>query len=211
MIPEVFHCEQGTPEWYAARLGIPTASCFATVMAKGKEGGVSLTRKKYMNQLAGEILTGRPMDNYENNDMVRGSQQEDDARNLYAFLHDEIITQVGFVRNGQKGASPDSLVGSGGGLEIKSALPHIQIERILRGSCPPEHVAQVQGNIWVCEREWWDFCSYCPDLPLFRVRVMRDDAYIQKLSSAVDIFNEDLAAVVETVRRYGGTELSEAA
>ena len=202
---QIIECDQGTDEWYAARLGIPTASCFATVMAKGKDGGDSKTRADYMRKLAGETLTGQPMDSYSNAHMERGKEWEPDARNLYAFMHDCEPQLIGFIRNGLKGCSPDSLIGNDGGLEIKSAAAHVQVERLLANRLPPEHRAQVQGNIWVAEREWWDFASFCPKLPLFVIRVHRDDEYIAKLSDAVDAFNDELAAMVESVRRLGGS------
>jgi hypothetical protein len=201
---QVVECDQGTEEWYAARLGIPTASCFATIMAKGKDGGASKTRADYMKKLAGEILTGEPMESYSNGYMERGKLMEDEARNLYAFMKDVEPQLIGFIRNGQKGCSPDSLVGTMGGLEIKSAAAHIQIDRLLADQLPAEHRAQVQGNIWIAEREWWDFISYCPKTPLFVTRVHRDEDYISKLSAAVDQFNDELAAIVERVRRMGG-------
>lgn len=208
---EIFDCDQGSPDWFACRLGIPTASEFATVMAKGKDGGASLTRAKYMRQLAGEIITGELAESYSNAHMDRGKAMEDEARETYAFIHDADIRRVGFIRNGQKGGSPDSLIGANGGLEIKTALPHIQIERLIRDDLPPEHKAQVQGNIWVSEREFWDFVSYWPKLPLLVKRVYRDDLYIKHLSEAVDAFNEELAALVERIRSYGRMPIDQSA
>ena len=203
MAPRIIDCEQGTPEWFAARLGIPTASEFSTVMAKGKDGGKSLTRKTYMLKLAGEVLTGEPMESYSNAHMDRGKEQEAEAREAYELMKDVDCQLVGFIRNGDRGCSPDSLIGEDGGLEIKTALPHIQVERLLRGDLPPEHRAQVQGNMWVTERAWWDFVSYCPRLPLLIVRVPRDDGYIATLAGAVKEFNAELASVVEAVRTAG--------
>lgn len=195
---EIFDMEQGTELWLSARLGLPTASRFATVMAKGE----GKTRSEYMRKLAGEILTGEPMDSYTNVHMERGRDMEDEARGDYAFIHDAEIVRVGFIRNGQKGASPDSLVGDKGGLEIKTAAAHIQIERLLRGELPPEHKAQVQGNLWVAEREWWDFVSYWPRLPLLKVRVTRDEPYIKTMSVEIDRFNDELAEMVERIRAF---------
>lgn len=203
---QVIDVEQGSSEWYAARLGIPTASKFATVMAKGKQGGSSVTRSEYLRKLAGEIITGEPMDNYSNSHMERGSAQEDEARDLYAFMNDCDPQRVGFVLNGERGCSPDSLIGNDGGLEIKCALPHIQIDRLLRGVLPPEHKAQVQGCIWLCERKFWDFVSYCPKLPLLVVRVMRDDDYIADLSKAVDQFNSELTQLVGQIMAFHAKE-----
>jgi hypothetical protein len=196
---EVFDTiEQGTDAWLQKRLGIPTASKFATVMAKG-EGKI---RSEYMRKLAGEILTGEPMDSYTNAHMERGKAMEDEAREAYAFINEVEPIRVGFIRNGDRGASPDSLLGNDGGLEIKTALPHIQIDRLLAGKLPPEHRAQVQGNIWVAERDWWEFVSYWPRLPQLTVRVPRDDEYIRNMAGEVERFNDELASLVERIRNY---------
>jgi hypothetical protein len=203
MTVQIINCDQGEAEWFAARMGIPTASEFHTVMAKGKSGGESLTRKAYLNKLAGEILTGEPMENYTNAAMDRGKMMEDEARDLYAFIKSVEPERVGFLRNGNAGCSPDSLIGANGGLEIKSAAAHVQIERLRRNELPPEHKAQVQGALWITGREWWDFTSYCPKLPLMIARVPRDDGYIANLAGAVDQFNTELNEIVEFVRRYG--------
>lgn len=196
---EIFDCDQGSEAWFECRRGLPTASKFATVMAKGE----GKTRSEYMRKLAGEILTGEPSEQFSNIHTDRGNEMEDEARETYAFINDADIQRVGFIRNGNKGASPDSLVGADGGLEIKTALPHIQIDRLERDRLPPEHKAQVYGNIWLAEREWWDFVSYWPRLPVLTVRVYRDEEYIKTLSDEIDRFNDELAALVERISRYG--------
>jgi hypothetical protein len=200
---QIIDCEQGSPEWFTARMGIPTASEFKTVLAVKKEAREKITRQAYMRKLAGEVLTGLPMESYSNGDMQRGKDMEDEARDLYALLTDVDPMRVGFIINHGAGCSPDSLIEEAGGLEIKSALPHIQIERLESGELPAEHRAQVQGNIWLAEREWWDFASYCPRLPLFVKRINRDDGYIATLAGAVNQFNEELAALIERMRSYG--------
>jgi len=190
--------EQGSEVWMRARLGIPTASNFSTVLAKGD----GKTRGKYLRKLAGEILTGEPAEQFSNIHTERGNAMEDEARETYAFINDAEIQRVGFIRNGNRGASPDSLVGTNGGLEIKTALPDIQIDRLERGRLPPEHRAQVQGNLWISEREWWDFVSYWPKLPILQVRVYRDEEFIRTLSDEINRFNDDLAVLVERIRNY---------
>lgn len=198
---QIVECDQGSDEWFRARMGIPTASEFHTVMAAGRGGGESKTRRTYMLKLAGEVLTGEPMDSFCNHHTERGKEMEPDARNLYAFMRDVEPQLVGFIRNGQKGCSPDSLVGADGMLEIKTKLPHLQVDCLLGDRVPPEHRAQCQGALWVAEREWIDFVSYWPGLPLFVTREHRDEEYIAKLAAAVDEFNGELAEMVERVRR----------
>lgn len=202
MTLQIFNCEQGTPEWYAARLGIPTASEFDTVMAKGKGGGESKTRRTYMLKLAGERITMQPMYSYSNDHMERGKEMEGEARDLYAMVSEVEPVQVGFLRRGEAGASPDSLIGDNGMLEIKTKLAHLQLECLLDDELPSEHKAQCQGQLWIAEREWVDFVSYWPGLPLFVRRVFRDDVYIKQIETAVGVFNGELAQLIDRVRQY---------
>jgi hypothetical protein len=199
---QILNFEQGSPEWYAARLGIPTASEFKTIIGVKKDAKDKVTRQIYMRKLAGEILTGEPMESYSNGHMDRGREMEDEARNLYCFECNMEPQRVGFIRNGNTGCSPDSLIGTDGGLEIKTALAHIQIDCLDRDEFPPEHRFQVQGNLWLAEREWWDFVSYWPKLPLLVKRVYRDESCIKDIAAAVDQFNSELHEMVTRLRAY---------
>jgi hypothetical protein len=198
--------EQGTPEWHIARAGIPTASEFSTVMASGRGGGESKTRRTYMLKLAGEILTGEPSEGYGNGHMDRGHLLEPEARALYAFMADAEPEQVGFIRNGPKGCSPDALIGDAGMLEIKTKLPHLLLDCLIRDEFPADHKAQCQGALWVAEREWIDIAVYWPKLPLFIKRAYRDEEYITRLAESVEQFNAELAEIVAAIRRIGGLE-----
>lgn len=206
----ILDCDQNSPEWLAARRGMPTASRFADILAKGQ----GITRRKYLYTLAGEILTGECAESYSNPHMERGHEMEADARNLYAFDRDADPKLVGFMwRDGcagrhAAGCSPDALLGDAGMLEIKSKLPHLQLEVLERDTLPPEHKAQVQGQLWVSGREWCDFVSYWPRLPLFVTRVERDEPYIETLAQAVADFCGELNALVT---KYSPQELERAA
>jgi len=196
----VHDMEQGTPEWFAVRRGLPTASMFGTILAKGKGGGESLTRRTYLYKLAGEIITDEPMDSFSNHHMERGHSMEDEARLYYAFFTNTEVDQVGFITNGPKGCSPDSLIGLNGMLEIKTKLPHLMIGVLESGEFPSDHRAQCQGQLWVAEREWVDLICYWPKMPPFIKRAYRDEEYIKRLSDAVDQFNDELAALVAKYR-----------
>jgi YqaJ-like viral recombinase domain len=200
---EIFNHEQGSPEWFRVRLGIPTASEFKTIIGVRKDAREKVTRDTYMRKLAGEILTGEPMESYSNEHMERGKLMEEEAREFYCFAHSVEPQRVGFIRNGSKGCSPDSLIGERRVLEIKTALPHILIGHLLKREFPPEHKAQCQGALWVTERDEIDIAIYWPKLRMFEARATRDEDYIQNLSDEVDRFNEELARMVERVRAYG--------
>lgn len=202
----IVDCEQNDPAWFAARMGIPTASNFAKVLAKGE----GKTRRRYLLDLAAERITGDHGESYSNEHMERGHALEDEARQLYAFQCDADPQRVGFIRNDsvRAGASPDSLLDADGVLEIKTKLGALQIEVLEQNRLPPEHVAQVQGQLWVSGRQWCDFVSYWPKLPLFVKRVERADAYIATLAQAVADFNGELDAIVA---KYSPEEMRKAA
>lgn len=184
---------QGSDEWFEDRLGRVTASCFSDVMAKGQ----GITRLKYMRRVVAERLTGKPLDSYSNPDILRGQEQEPYARLEYESRTGNLVQEVGFIKHQTLlvGASPDGLIDSDGGMEIKSVKPTVQIDTIERGGCPYEHAAQVQGNLWVTGRVWWDFVSYSPDLPahlkLHVFRVFRNEEYISNLEAEVMRFLDE--------------------
>ena len=196
-VPFIINCEQNSPEWMLARMGIPTASSFGDLLAKGE----GKTRRAYLLKLAGEVITGKPMESFSSTYTERGHAMEAEARDLYAFQTGAQLDRVGFVRRGRSGCSPDSLIGPDGGLEIKTKFPHLLIDLILKDEFPSEHKAQVQGTLWVTGRQWWDIAIYWPDIPLFVKRVHRDEAFIQQLVTELDRFNTDLDAIVAQMRQ----------
>lgn len=191
--------EQNTEAWHRLRLGLPTASNFSAILAKGE----GKTRRSYLYRLAGEIVTGEPTEAFSNGALERGHAMEPDARNFYALLHDVEPERVGFITNGPKGCSPDSLIGDDGMLEIKTQRSDLLVDTILADKFPSEHIAQTQGNLWVAEREWIDLVVFWPKMPPFTKRAYRDEMYISKLAMAVADFNAELAEVVTRIRAYG--------
>ena len=182
--------EQGTEEWRQQRCGLATASAFADILAKGKGD----TRAAYMRRLVAERLIGRPLETFKNAHMDRGHEQEPLARAAYEIETGHVVEASGFVRHPRlmAGCSPDGLVDMDGGTEIKSVIPTVQIATILAGYYPLEHKPQIQGNLWITGRQWWDFISYCPDLPehlqLYVYRVTPDHDYIGNLALEVARF-----------------------
>ena len=201
--------EQGTPEWHAVRAGVPTASCFADVMQKpGPRGGAAKARRTYLMTLLGERLTGEVLETYQGGAIARGHAMEPEARSYYEMMTGLEAQVVGFAFRDdvQAGASPDSLVGDDGLLEIKTKAPHHQLEVLIAGVLPEEHVAQVQGQLWITQRQWCDFVSYWPGLPTFVIRVERDEAFIAQIAKDVAEFNAELVALEAKIRKYSRGE-----
>lgn len=190
--PIVLDCEQGTPEWHEARRGILTASVMHCLLVNGKgEGGLGAGAFTLMNELIGERFTGESCDTFGGNKHTeRGHELEPVAR---AFVSDRLGIQIvncGLILNHGVGYSPDGLVGDDGLVEIKTKLPKLQIDVILDGVIPAEHIVQCQVGLWVSERDHIDFASFWPGMPLFHKRANRDEDMIKKLEAKVKIFYE---------------------
>ena len=194
--------EQGTDKWLDLRLGVITASKFKDVMAKGQ----GKTRKSYLYQLAAEIITGEREESYKNQYMEWGNENEPAARAMYELEMSVDVVEVSFVKtdNPMIGCSPDGLIGDNGLVEFKCPKTTTQIETFLAGSMPAGHRPQVQGQLWVCEREWCDFVSFDPRIDgvsgFFLERIYRDEKYIKELSEACDAFCNELLELTEKLR-----------
>lgn len=186
----ILDCEQGSAEWFAARLGIPTASRFDEIITE-KKMEFSKSSSKYMYQLLAEQHLGVALDNGTFGFMQRGSLQEKHAVDFYELKKDCDTEKVGFVlRDDRKvGCSPDRFVGENGLLEIKAPAAQTHVGYLLDDQ-GIGYKAQVQGQLWLCEREWIDTISYNPEMPSALVRQTRDEVFISNLASAVDRFLE---------------------
>jgi putative phage-type endonuclease len=193
---------QGSPEWFAARLGRVTASRVADVIAKTKSGP-SASRANYMAQLIAERLTGVCAETFTNAAMQWGTDMEPEARAAYEFHCDAEVLQVGFVAHptiAMSGASPDGLIGDLGMLEIKCPNTATHIETLLGQTVPGKYVTQMQWQMACTGRSWCDFASYDPRLPehmrLFVSRVERDGTMIE-----VSAFLAEIDAKTAELRR----------
>jgi len=198
-------CEQGGAEWFAARLGIPTASQFSRIITP-KTMKLSDSSVGYMHELIAEQLLGQAMDDGSSiGFMQRGELLERKAVEFYELQRDVETEKIGFVLrdNRRVGCSPDRLVGADGLLEIKCPKASNHIGYLLDAE-GIGYRAQVQGQLWITGRTWVDTLSFNPDLPPALVRVYRDEKFITQLAQAVDQFlsflDESKAALQ---KRYG--------
>lgn len=199
--PEIINCEQGTDAWYAARAGIITASEIQNVMAQGRAGEPSKTRRQYLLVTVAELITGRAARRKFQGTVNTewGKEQEAEGRRLYGLQSGVEPEVVGFVKNGQMGCSPDFFVGQDGGGEIKCKLEDIHLEVLLANKTPAEHIKQIQFTLLVTKRDWWDFVSYCPGLPLFVERHYPDKQLHAEMEAACKSFLLDAEVLVKTV------------
>lgn len=200
---------QRTDDWFADRCGKFTGSRFVDVLARSKKDGKPL--KAYYDliwQLVVERMTGQPSDSVDSFAMRWGREVEGYAREAYEFETGLIVAESGFIQHPEftfAGCSPDGLVGKDGGLEMKCPKDStIHLQRFVDG-IGDEFLPQVQGCMWVTGRAWWDWVSYDPRMPeshrLLRIRIERDDTYIQKLQDAVIAAEAEVVALLDSLQK----------
>ena len=189
---------QGSDEWFEARMGKVTASRVADILAKTKSG-YSASRDNYLAQLVCERLTNEKTESFINSAMQRGTDIEPLARLSYEVNQNVLVDEVGFVPHPSiimAGASPDGLVGDDGLLEIKCPNTATHIETLLSQTVPGRYNTQMQFQMACTGREWCDFVSFDNRLPeelqLFVKRVPRDNMYIRLMEDEIVKFLNEL-------------------
>lgn len=150
--------EQRTSEWHAERGVRITASRLVDVLAKSN----TKRHKNYLRQIQDNLeglpdfstIIDRPW-------FEHGIEWEDEARGLYEFVTDQNVVLKGIIihpRYDFISCSPDGLVADEGMLEIKCHKSYREYEKIKW--LPAKHKPQVQGQMWISDREWCDFMAY---------------------------------------------------
>lgn len=203
---KIVDCEQGSEQWKALRAGSLGASSVADMMAKTKTGW-GASRANLAARLICERLTGLPQETYTNAAMAWGNEKEPDARNLYSFIYDVPVSQVGLVLHPTiKGshASPDGVIGDDGLIEIKAPNSATHISALDGAPIDDKYIKQMQWQLSCTGRKWVDFCSYDPRFPtemqLHVRRVYRDDTLITELEKQAVEFISEIDKTVTRLR-----------
>lgn len=199
---------QGSDEWFAARLGKVTASRVADVMAKGRGGAPSATRKNYMMQLLCERLSGKHEDFFQTAAMRRGNELEPVARFAYEMQSPELVTEAPFISHPtieNFGASPDGIVGNTGLLEIKCPNTAQHVAVIQSETHDPQYEWQMLAQMSCTGREWVDFVSYDDRMPspldYACHRFERDSKRIIEMEKAIVEFLQELDELEKDMRQ----------
>ena len=194
-------CEQRSPEWFEARLGVPTSSNFAKIITIA--GKPSTQSKNYMYKLAGEKVSKAIEESYQNAAMARGIELEDEARQMYQIVSGNEVEQVGFcITEGDVifGASPDGFIADDGLIEIKCPSVHTHVGYIIDNKLPSEYFQQVQGQLLITGRKHCDFVSYFPGIKPLIIRVERDEDFLKLLKVELATFCKKLTTTIETIK-----------
>lgn len=209
--------EQHTAAWFRARLGMVTGSKVGTLMKKGKKKDepFSDAAYTYLYQVAGERTLAPGI--VEDDDMLKyyieqtsatskamrfGTEQEENARNLYIEMTGNKVQEVGLCKHqriARFGSSPDGIVEEGatlGCLEIKCPTPgkYAQYVSEVKDNeslkrINPDYYYQCQAHMACTEGAFCDFVVYCPFLssPIRIIRISRDPADISDMETRVQM------------------------
>jgi hypothetical protein len=205
-------CEQGSPEWFKHRRGIPTASEFGRILTP-KRLHLSESADRYIEELIAERLCEQlpeGVENFTSRSMRFGIETEDEARSYFKLRTGFDAVKCGFcvTEDGTIGCSPDALVYDGdtliGGLELKCPEAKTHIRWLLGKSLPEEHKPQVHGGMIVTGLDRWWFMSYRPDLKNQNVEKgfilsVKPDVYTDMLIQALGEFNTRLSKMATTL------------
>lgn len=186
--------EQQSAEWHQLRCGLVTASRIKDLLSNGRGGKPSLTRATYQREILAEMLTGETKQFGGSRATDWGNELEAEAVREYEIQTGEICEVIDFVKHPtlKAGASPDRLIGSNGGAEIKCPFnSEVHLNTLINGM-PAEHMSQVQFNLLCTGRDWWEFISFDPrfppDLRLYVERVYPDQEWFKSTEKAIRIF-----------------------
>ena len=206
--------EQQSEAWFAARLGKVTASRVKDVMAQGRGGAPSATRRNYMMELLCQRLTGTRDEGFTSAAMQRGTDLEPVARSAYEIDKGVMVVEPGLIAHPRItgfAASPDGLVGADGMLEIKCPLTATHIAVMQSGKHDTQYDWQMLSQMACADRDWVDFVSFDDRLPselqYVCYRFERDFNRIRTMESAVVEFLEELDELEREMRQ----RISEAA
>lgn len=195
---KVIDVAQLSPEWFAARCGVPSASNFDKIVTA--TGAPSKQAEKYLWRLAGERITGIAEETYQNAAMLRGIELEVEARKLYELTTGETVRQVGFcLEDDGYGCSPDGLVGDEGMIQIKCPIMTTHVGYLLNGGPVSDYFQQIQGELLVTGSKWSDLMCYYPGMKPSITRIERDEGFIKKLKVELENFIKELEETVKTI------------
>lgn len=202
---------QGTEPWLRLKHGVLSASVFKNVITPKK---FQLSQAANMRIFYDDILSQRIDEtiypNYMSYDMMRGHEDEPYAVQQYAKEYNREYKYCGFIINNTLGFpvgySPDALVGDDGLLEVKSKLPKLQIKTILDHIAgrtddiiPSEHMMQVQAGLFVSQRKWCDYISFCNGNQMVTIRVEPIEKFQDAIQEAAISFEQILQ---ENMKKY---------
>ena len=164
-------------------------------------------RNGYMHELIGQVCTGEIKEQASFKQAEWGHENEEFARDIFAFQTGLEVKQVGFIYKDddqRAGISPDGIIESElAGLEIKSPWDtKWHIDFILAEKIKTEYIEQCQFSMWVTGYKKWYFASYDPRMKKQRLHyatIERDESFMKKYDDAYSVFIKEMDEKLKSI------------
>lgn len=179
--------EQGSPEWFASRLGKITGSSFGKYLSP--TGKVSSSASTVNKKLIEEVVTGKQSEYFKSDAMERGNEIEPLALAWFNKEMGRNFENVGFFDSEKGyGVSADGIDWTlNEGVEFKCPITSTHLDYLGKDIVPLQYIPQIQGQLMVTGFDHWWFVSFHPEInKQLVVKVERDEKYIAKLRETLE-------------------------
>ncbi|MEL4307409.1 lambda exonuclease family protein [Joostella sp. CR20] len=214
--PIVENPEVDEDSWEVKRLGMITGSNFGKLVVKSKDRkSFTLSTNKTAQTLiykiawerllkSGNISNGLGRLNISSREMEHGNDYEGKAIEKYIErTGNKVKSAQEFIRFDEFiGGTPDGFVNDDGLIEVKSPWNGgNHLYSLLENKIYNEdHFYQIQGYLWITDREWCDYITFDPDLidelQLNVIRVKRDENVINGISLVMEMVKEKIINIL---------------
>ena len=201
---KINNAPQGNEEWFASRLGHPTASQFHRIITP-KEGKPSGQARAYKCELLYERLYHRPWERLKKptQAMQDGIDREPEAARQFTIDTGLVLGPIGHITDdaARWGTSPDRIIiGRNECMEFKCPEAPTHIRYLLHGP-DDDYRCQVQGHLLIGQFDRCHFYSYHPDFVSALHSFERDPKFMAKLLEVLTMFANELDEHEALVRR----------
>jgi len=202
--------EQGSEEWFKARLGKFTASQIYKLMSKGKGSIFSETGNTYIFSRAVEVITGIYDYTPDTYATIHGIENEPRAIEIYESIYGCKVLPGGFhTYKDYAAASPDGMLDDALGIvEVKcpyNSSNHFKNLLIKSAEAMrterPEYYWQMMMGMMFTSTDYCDFISFDPRIPLnygfYTYRLYKDEDAFLLLSEKIEMAKQERDRLVE--------------
>lgn len=212
-------------QWRKERLGMITGSNFGklVVQTKDRKGytlSKGVTAENLIYKIAwerllkqGDVSNGLGRLNISSREMEHGLDYEGPAVKLYMERtgnHVDYVQQF-IQKDDFIGGTPDGFIGEDGLIEVKAPWNGgNHLKSLLTGEIyNSDYIYQIQGYLWVTDRNWCDFITYDPDLidelKINIIRVERDEIIIDGIKQVMDMVKEKIQIILNHEKLLNGS------
>lgn len=203
---KVHEVEQGSLEWGLLRAGIPTASEMDALITPKFKIKTGKEPETYLNKKVAEKWQGGPLPQFQGFDMEQGTILESEAIPWFELQFDTTVNRVGFITtdDGLAGCSPDGLLSTDCGLELKCPKAETHVGYLRRAVLPDDYVIQVHASMFITGFKQWKFLSYRRGFPQLVLTIERNEEYHEVIADALDLFTQKFDEAMARMTEING-------